>query len=134
LFQIIILIKLSESLKGLSLFHFFAGLLVIAYPEKFLDTGDESSLVFPIHDVPDFGSRTGKLLSTLNPIKLLFIGKYFTVCLYLRHAYMHTGSYVFPCLSKAAIMWKYLQRKCKILILFSDQDFSLFRMVHLIFL
>jgi hypothetical protein len=53
---------------------------------------------------------------------------YVRACLYVRYAYMHTSSYVFPHLSRAEITYKYEA------MLYLDQNFTLFRTVHLAYL
>jgi hypothetical protein len=59
----------------------------------------------------------------------LLLYAYVTVGLNMRHATMRTGSTAFPCHSKTEIMGKY-----KILMMFLDQNLTLLRMVHLVFL
>jgi hypothetical protein len=57
-----------------------------------------------------------------------YIFLYVRACLYVRHAYMCTGS------SFKARNHVQIQNKCEILLLLLDQDFALFRMVHFVFL
>jgi hypothetical protein len=50
--------------------------------------------------------------------------------LFVRHAYMHTASYACILMSFEGKNHVQIQIKCKILMLFLDQNCRLFRMVH----
>jgi hypothetical protein len=71
----------------------------------------------------------------MGPYKILYY-IHVTVCFYVRHAYriICAPVCIFPCLSQAEIINKYIQINCKILMLLLDQNFRFFRMVDLVFL